>query len=490
MQTISIPYQCSDEDRAFIALVQRKYSAAVRTAFKHCLGEDGKPIKEKDLRDLVKRRHAGGTVDAWSLHCATLEARDLHKSGQPRHMVFGGRSNLERRRKGLISKDQWRNLRLRPFSSRGDKIYAGNRHFKLDLDGRTCSFTMMLPKVNGETMQWRTVMLHLPDMTGNAGHILRQAAELAADKKINVMFRIDQRKLHITIDPEDLPNHPERQRPVRSVTRRAIGIDLNPESIGVSAIEARGEANDLRNITLLDHLIVKTVAPGSTSSETVREMLAAVCDRTIGLARKWGVGVIAFEQGLGKLRSAGRNRDTNRKNNFWTRTVLIQMMTRKARLAGIEVIEVWGGYSTTIGNIAFDAPDAAASGAEIARRVLARRAGLKDVLPVLDEGWLASRRKDLLLPAEAKSWKDVHQAIKAAKIGYRRPHPEVLPPDPDGQVRRNASTGHAVLRLGHRRRPGVIFRPVPTKAQGHSPETCVTKVKGRCETHLSTRKSG
>jgi hypothetical protein len=490
MQTISIPYQCSEEDQAFIALVQRKYSAAVRAAFKQCLDEDGKLIKEKDLRELVKHRHAGGIVDAWSLHCATLEARDLHKSGQPQHMVFGGRDNLERRRKGLISKDEWRTLRLRPFASRGDKSFGGNRHFKLDLDGRTCKFSMMLPKVEGQKMQWRTIMLHLPLITGNAGCILRQAAELAADKKINVMFRIDQQKLHVTIDPVDLPAHPERRRPVKAVAHRAIGIDLNPESIGVSVVENKGEADSLADTTLLDHLIIKTVAPGSTSSETVREMLAAVCDHTVRLARKWGVGVIAFEQGLGKLRSAGRSRDTNRKNNYWTRTVLIQMMTRKARLAGIEVIQVWGGYSTTIGNIAFDAPDAAASGAEIARRALARRAGLKDVLPVLDEGWLASRRKDLLLPAEAKSWKDVHQAIKAAKIGYRRPHPEVLPPDPDGRVRRTASTGHAVLRLGHRRRPGVLFQPGLTKAQGDSPETCVTKVKVVPTALHSTRKSG
>ncbi len=490
MQTISLPYQCSVEDKAFVALVQRKYSAAVRTAFKHCLDGHGNLVKEQELRDLVKRRHAGGTVDSWALHCATLEARDMHKSGQPRHMVFGGRKNLERRQKGLIDKEEWRRMRLRPFVSRGDKQYGGNRHFKLDLDGRSCLFTMMLPKISGQKMQWRSVALHLPEITGNAGRILRQAAELAADKKINVMFRIDQKKLHITIDPDDLPAHPERQRPARAVAARAIGIDLNPESIGVSVVENRGNAADLRNTRLLDHLIVKTVAPGSTTSETVREMLASICDRTIGLARKWGVGVISVENGLGKLRSASRSKDTNRKNNYWTRTVLVQMLTRKAKLAGIEVVQVWGGYSTTIGNLAFDAPDAAAASAEIARRALARRAKIKDVLPVLDEGWLASLRKDLLPPAERVGWKDVHQAIKAAKIGYRRPHPEVLPPDPDGRVRRYASTGHAVLRLGHRRRPGVLFRPGPIKMQGDSSETCVPKAKVVLPALHSTRKSG
>jgi len=35
-------------------------------------------------------------------------------------------------------------------------------------------------------------------MTINAGNVLRQAAALAAEKKINLTFRMDSRKLHVT----------------------------------------------------------------------------------------------------------------------------------------------------------------------------------------------------------------------------------------------------------------------------------------------------
>ena len=35
------------------------------------------------------------------------------------------------------------------------------------------------------------------------------------------------------------------------------------------------------------------------------------------------------------------------------------MLRRKAGLAGILVVGVWGGYSTTIGDSAFDAPERA-----------------------------------------------------------------------------------------------------------------------------------
>lgn len=485
MQTISIPYRCITEDRAFIAEVQRVYSAAVRTGFANALGSEGNLIPEKDLRTLVKDRHAGDLIDAWSLHCATLEARDLHRSGQPKHMVFGGRKNLERRRKRLITRGEWKTLRQRPFASRGDKLYQGNRHFKLSLDGTTCTFTMLAPRVDASSnkgLKWRKVQLDLATMNGNAGEIVRQVAMLAELKKINVMFRIDQEKLHITIDPDDLPNHPERWSVVRKVKSRAVGIDLNPESIGVSVVENLVDAAELKRTNLLDYFITETSAPGSTTNEVVREMLAKTCDRIIRLCRKWGVGVIAVEKGLGKLRSSVRSKDTNRKNNFWTRTVFVYMLRRKARLAGIEVVELWGGYSTTIGNIAFKAPDAAAAGAEMGRRVLARQAKIKETLPVFDGEIWDYLRKDFPSLEEfndVESWQDAHQAIKAAKIGYRRPHPETLPPGPDDRGRRSASLGHAVLRLGHRRRLGLVFRPVTIQAQGDSPVN-----------RVPTRKSG
>ncbi len=61
---------------------------------------------------------------------------------------------------------------------------------------------------------------------------------------------------------------------------------------------------------------------------------------------------------MGKLRSSGKSGSLNRLLNYWARTVFVQMLTRRARLAGIEVLEVWAEYSSTNGNLAFDAPDA------------------------------------------------------------------------------------------------------------------------------------
>jgi hypothetical protein len=453
LQTISLSYSCPIEGVNFLADIRRIYSAAVRTAYANASGEDGTALNQKDLRDLVKRRFAGGVADAWILHCATLEGMDLRKARPDGKMVFGTRTGFARRARKLIDRQKWREMRLRPLCSRGDKTYKGNRHFRLSADTKTCKFQMY----------GREIELSLPQMTGNAGEILRQAADLAATKKINITFRLDDKKLYITIDPQDLPNHPQRRRPVRVLPGRSLGIDLNPNWIGIAAVGNTADAASLAETCLLEYALVKLDMAVDASPELVRETLAAVADRAISLARKHRCGVISLEKGIGKLRSSGKTRSLNRLLNYWARTIFVAMLTRRARLAGIDVVEVWGGYSSTIGNLTFNAPDACASASEIARRGIARSAGLKDVLPVFGEGWEASLRKDLPLPVEARCWADVHRSIKAAKLGYRRPHPEVPKGAQDSDVHGTTSRGHAVVRLRKRRRPGLLFRLAPAK---------------------------
>ncbi len=456
MQTISIPYRCSGEGRAFLDECRRTFSAGVRTAYANAVDAAGAPRKERDLRDLVKARFAGGVVDAWTLHCATLEGMDLRKLVPDGSMIFGGKKAFEDRLNGLIDKDEWRRARLRPLTSRGDKTQLGNRHFRLSADARTCIFQMY----------GRKVELHLPEMTGNAGECLRQAAVLAAAKKINLTFRIDDERLHVMIDPADLPDHPERRKPAKTVPGRAVGIDLNPCWIGLSAVENTGDPARLEETKLLDWKLIKLEHEADGPKEISREVLAVTADRAIRLARRHGAGVIAIEKGLGKLRSGGRNGKLNRALNYWARKVFVAMLRRKANLAGIKVVEAWGGYSTTIGNAAFEAPDACASACEIARRALALRAGRKDLFPAFPHDVSSGLWKDLPMRTElreelarADQWVKVHRAVKAAKeFGYRRPHPR-LDADPGG---RNPS-GIAVRRLGRRRRPGLLARPVGTR---------------------------
>ena len=104
-------------------------------------------------------------------------------------------------------------------------------------------------------------------------------------------------------------------------------------------------------------------------------MLARAAGRSVALARKYGAATISVESGLGKLASTGPAKDLNRVLSFWTRTRFIAMLRRKAGLAGIGGIEVYGGYFPPVGQLAVRAPRACAPALGIAARSRRPRTG-------------------------------------------------------------------------------------------------------------------
>ena len=83
MQTIALPYRTDAEGAALIARCRTVYACAVRTAYAAAVGADGaalSPRAQKTVRDRVKARLASGAVDAWTLHCATLEGMEMRRA--------------------------------------------------------------------------------------------------------------------------------------------------------------------------------------------------------------------------------------------------------------------------------------------------------------------------------------------------------------------------------------------------------------------------
>ncbi len=516
MQTISVPFTLSDDDAARVVAWRRRASTATRTAYVAAATWDRKTgaaafAEHRDVLDAVKARfaHEGpatfGAVDAWILHCATLDGFSCRRRVPSGTMVFGGAKLLERRRKGLVTRDEWREARLRPLTSVGDKDKHGNRHFRLSADARIC-----VASVYGNP-----VTLHLPRMAGRWGAILPMLARLADAREVSLTFRLG-RRLEVSFDEMDLrrlpagtslqaakdadaaalghrrrgrprgagyvaprprwagadprPVHPEWREPVPTIPGRAVGVDLNPNWIGVTALDGGGDPRSLDAARTLGHRLIRLDVPADAPVEVMREALAGACRVAVDRARAVGAGLVVVEDGIGKLRSRTRGKAMNRLINGWARTVFVDMLTRKARLAGLRVTAVWGGYSTTVGNLGFALPDACASAAEIARRGLVVAAGRRD------EGLLPAYRtevgpglwKDRDLPRagdtlrRAGCWRDAHRGLKAAKLGVRRPHP--ASPGPDGRT----ACGHAVVRLGRRGTPGVVHLPSKPRGGHHS----------------------
>jgi hypothetical protein len=241
LQTLSVPYCCSDDDRQFLEELRRVQSAAIRTAYANAQHADGTKRSEKDVRQLVKSRFSKlSLLDSWAMHCATragLLKRKLRPEG---NVVFGGRAGLEGRRKGLIANDEWKRMRLHPFVSYGDsQKVRGNQNIHL-IDETT--IVVKIGRKEGGGRSGRTVTqtarLDLARMKGAAATIMRQLEEICAQpekaQRINVTYSIGDTHVSITFDPGDLSNHPQRRRPVVSKKGRTLGIDLNPNWIGLA----------------------------------------------------------------------------------------------------------------------------------------------------------------------------------------------------------------------------------------------------------------
>jgi hypothetical protein len=505
VQTLTVPYATSADGRVTIDRWSMHQSRAVRSAYANANGRS-----EKELRELLKQRFPNHPLGSWALHCATREGRRLLKQKPDGRMVFGGRANLERRRKGMINAEEWRRLRRRPIEIVGDRTYTGNRHFTLDADGLRCVADFL-----GEE-----VVLHLPELTGKQGRIMRAVAALAAAGEIAVQFSLDSKTLSVSFDELDLrklapgmtletakaadlavlgkkpkgrkridpnirvrtghynpilsverPVHPEWRDAIPGLKHRAIGLDLNPEWIGISVVEVtpQADARNVDDVRVLHHRLHRITIPIAAPKEAVATVMAQIATMVVSTARAWNCTTIFHEDGLGKLAWSKKSRSGPRIQtvNYWSRNALLGGLARRCAVSGLTLSPIWGGYSTTIGNICFDLPDACAAAAEIARRGIAALRGEKDRLPAVPPRVLSRRWKDEEVPgavakatAEATCWQSVHRAIKAAKtLGYRRLHPPLAGPgilDHDGR-------GYAVNRLGCGKGHGHSASPVLTR---------------------------
>ena len=498
-QTIRVPWTASADCRETIAVWQKMQAAIIRSAYANAEGRTA-----EELERFLKDRFRGHPLGSWAIHCATLDGIRLRQLKSDGKMVFGGKSNFTRRNKGIISNDEWRALRQqRAIEITGDRTRWGNRHFRLSADGLACQVEFLKHKA----------ALHLPEMSGKSGKLVRAVAKLAAACEISVKFSLSRTHLSITFDPMDLrklpsgqtleqvkiaeqgrgrrgrkrkdtnthyaahrikpvphderPIHPEWRPFVTAHPRRAIGIDLNPQWIGLTIIEAN-DPTDLTRIKVLDHRLLRIEVPQKAGAENVQSVLANSARLAISMARSWNAGLIVHEEGLGKLLWSKKNRPAANVHtiNYWSRNAFLRGLARRARLSGLNLLPIWGGYSTTIGNLSFDLPDACAAAAEIARRGLAALSGAKDRLPAVPPQLVQRLWKDAdaRVSDQAATWQDVHRKVKSAQagrkagIGYRRLHPTLQALGSGSFILSGQS--YAVDRLGKGKGASCSARPV------------------------------
>ena len=386
----------------------RVFSSIVRVAFNRY--QDG--LEEKEVRSYCNARF---NHNSWFIQSAIKEAAALYKLNGSKHIVFGGKNNLRQYMRGLIDTATFKYRRMFSIGIQGEKRCKGNRLFSFDLDNQR-----LIYKPNKE----RHVEIKFLPMRKKIAVELAKVQELAQHNKITVSVKLSEKYVWLTYDETLL----KCERYSRLQSKRVLGIDMNPNYIGLSVIEFDSRDNfnvlhkqvfDLRKLT---------ISSGKASTDSVSKHITnklkhetiAVAHEISKLVNVWKCTIVAIEDLSIKPSDKKKGKNFNKLcNNKWERTVFVNKLKMLANLHKFNLVEVNPAYSSQVGNIAYgdeNTPDMVAASIEIARRAYKK----------FDKGWFYPRFNIQFRDEQWKqtlgsveNWKDLFRKIKESKLKYR-----------------------------------------------------------------------
>lgn len=399
MITLKIPYKSSDEFKLFLNNLRREYSLLVRYSYNRL--KEG--MSEKDIRVLHKSLNNIDNIDAWTRQCSINEAKQILNKHAEGKVIFGGKSNMVRYLKGLISKEKYKESRLLPLNIFGEKANGGNRKFKLDLfndkiiykHSRKDHFELEIPKLRGSYKQLYNLMENT-----------RTYSVKLTDK-------------HLLISFEEVKEIIELNK------QRYLGIDLNPEYIGISIKEddkiIHTKLYSVRKLTdKIINLSVKSSDPKfkKLNNKLNHEILEISKDIS-NLSKEFQCKFIFIEDLSFKGNS---NKYSNRKNkNLWKREIFINNLQKRCSINGQKLYKVNPVYSSFIGNLQWNFDDPINASLEIGRRgfecIIKKTKKFYPELKLKEV--LISQWKDKINIDNFKTWKDLFGFIKNLELRYR-----------------------------------------------------------------------
>ena len=429
MITLKIKYIAKDEsDNLVIVDYQRQYNNLLHL-FYNRLKDGVSETKCKHLQynnlDLMK---------SWFRQSCVKDASFLLKNEET--VLFGGKHLFEQRLRHNISKEEFKERRLVPLCSIGDKNYRGNRFFRLSEDCYSITFS---------PISKQKIKLNLIGV-GNRIQVLQKVYIHQQLKDTPITYKLDKKFIYISFDESIL-----QESIIKPISNRIFSIDMNPNYIGWSVVDWKSSDEfkvvnsgvvSLKNINDVEFKLKKLKLP-STSKE--RKYLnnkrnyetLEVSKFLIDIAKHYLCECFAIEDLSIKSKDNLQGKNFNRLvNNNWNRNKLVNNLRKRCNIYGIKFVETSPQYSSIIGNLVYrnlELPDMVLSSIEISRRcyefnlqyIKKIKAKTKNVIfPIITESLLDKVKHSL---EEVKcfvcfvNWKQIHSALKKSKLRYRFP---------------------------------------------------------------------
>ena len=362
-------------------------------------------VKEKDVRSQVNQLFKG-KLNSWLLQCAIKDGKAIQERNNNKKVIFGGKLLYKRYLRKLITKEEFNKQKQIPISSQGEILRKGNRMFDFHLDNQSLVFKISKDK---------HINIQLGNIHKKFQKELNKLNELCYDKKATVSIRLNNDYIWITYD-EKLLSKSVKFNELKD--NRVMGLDLNPNYIGLSVIEFDKENNFK---VLYKQVFDLKILTDKISSKNKRHYeIIKICHTINSLINYWKCKKLAIEDLNIKSSDKGQGKNFNRLcNNVWDRTLIFNKLMILSNIYGYELIQVNPVYSSFIGNLVYGddtTPDMVAASIEIARRGY-KKYEKNWFYPVFNIDCLDERWKQTLTGVE--NWKNAFLKIKNSKVKYR-----------------------------------------------------------------------
>ena len=408
MITLKLKFKTNELD--ILKNDERIYSSIVRYSYNR--------FKEKSLsqteiyQDLVSKFK---DFPSHLITSAMREGKSIYSLNKDKKVCFG---KLKQYNKKLISKEEYQSSRNRGFTSEGSstKIHHGNQYFKIDLNEN---------KIIYKRSRNVHIDLNLYILNKRNGTLLTLLKESMQNSIDAVTFKIKDEYVFITFDESKI-NLNEKFQNLKS--NRVIGLDLNPNYIGLSVLEFNKHDEFKVIHKQVFDLSALNVTSKKSSSDRISKYLTnkrkfeliQICYEINKLMNYWKCSKLCIEDLNIKLSDKNHGRKFNRLcNNVWNRNLVVNKLKMLSVIYGYELVEVNPVYSSFIGNLLYgseNCPDMIASSIEIGRR------GYKKFekgwfYPIFNVDNLNEQWKQTLSGIE--DWKTAFNQIKKSKMMYR-----------------------------------------------------------------------
>lgn len=402
MKTIKLPYKC-DED--LISII-KQYSNVVRYSYNRFLEDK----TEKDIRLLSKSLNNIDLLNSWIIQCGIKDGKALHTRFNDEKIIFGGKQNLINRLKNKKTKEEYQFKRLIPVNIQGEELQKGNRSFKLDIIDNN--------KIIFKLSRNNHIKIKLPNLRNNIKKELYNLQKLNEVKQnvkgYTYSIKFDLKYIYISFEEF-------KKEPIKLNENKYIGIDLNPDNIGISVLDGDKiiHTQEFSLKPIFDKILSQKLSSNSNKMKYYQNKLkfeTFEISKSISLIAKKFNCKSVFIEDLNFMGST-KIKISNRKNkNLWKRNLFINNLKKRLNIIGIKIYEVNPAYSSFIGNMMYDYTDAVNTSIEIGRRGYEYniKKNKNEFYPDL---LVKHQWKEMV--TNVKNWKEYFYKIKNMKLKYR-----------------------------------------------------------------------